>query len=216
MLVFNLVHLLTPALCAAALSQLRTQLDSFRVHASTSPLFLVGTRKDEALVLGGGSEAEVFAEIDEILRAGLTEVRLANVVVSGHVAGGDVCFFPVENSRNYSGDATIRHLVGAIEKAAVGLPALQQRVPAGWLAVYDELQAHLHSPPPPRQWLKLSEVIAIARRRGLPHMPHAMPLEREVELMLAYLHTIGAVCWFDVRAPPRAPTPHTRVAPPRL
>ena len=52
----------------------------------------------------------------------------------------ELCFYGVENSRGYRGDASIRHLVAAIEKAALSLPSINQKVPLEWLHVYDELR----------------------------------------------------------------------------
>ena len=55
MLVFSLPDVLNDERRESTISQLRTQLDSFAVHASSSPLILVGTRKDEACQAGGGA-----------------------------------------------------------------------------------------------------------------------------------------------------------------
>jgi hypothetical protein len=190
-LVFSMPKLQNPALRASALAQLRTQLDSFRVHASSSPLLLVGTRKDEAVKAGGGDEAHVLRELSKGLRSDLTNARLKNLVENG-----ELCFFPVENSRGYRGDETIRQLVAAINAAAMKLESMNQRVPLGWLAVYDELRKQ------ETQWLSLANLTAIAMQQGLPHMPESMSIEREVEVMLRFLHSIGAVCWFDVPEQP--------------
>ena len=101
--------------------------------------------------------------------------------------------------QGFTGDETIQELLAAVQTAALGLPSMQQRVPAGWLAVYDELSKQLSSADA-RQWLSLAEVTALARTCGLPHMPSSLSLELEVNLMLAFLHSIGAVCWFDLPA----------------
>ena len=52
-LVFSLPDLQNPDLFKSSIAQLRVQLDSFAVHASKSPLLLVGTRKDEVVAAGG-------------------------------------------------------------------------------------------------------------------------------------------------------------------
>ncbi|KOO30789.1 hypothetical protein Ctob_015928, partial [Chrysochromulina tobinii] len=191
MLVFSLPDLQNPVLRDNSIAQLRVQLDSFAVHASKSPLLLVGTRKDEAMAAGGGGDA-ALARLSEELRKALTDARLAKVRYHG-----DLCFFPIENSKGFAGDETIRELVGAIEGAAMELDSMKQRVPAGWLAVYDALALEM-SATPTRQHLSLAEVTAIASRFGLPHDPARVPLEREVQMMLSYFHSLGAVCWYDL------------------
>ena len=81
MLVFSLPDLQNATLCEKTLKQLRTQLDSFAVHASTSPLLLVGTRKDEAIQnTGGAPEVRTLRGLSDQLREALTEARLAQHV----------------------------------------------------------------------------------------------------------------------------------------
>ena len=191
MLVFSLPDLQNPNLFKNSIAQLRVQLDSFAVHASESPLLLVGTRKDEAVAAGGGGDA-ALARLSTDLCKALTSARLAKVRPNG-----DLCFFPIENSKGFAGDETIRKLVGAIEEVAMELKSMKERVPAGWLAVYDELAREV-SATPPRQLLSLADVTKIASRFGLPHDPARFPLEREVQLMLSYFHSLGAVCWYDL------------------
>ncbi|KOO26944.1 gtp-binding protein [Chrysochromulina tobinii] len=198
MLVFSLPDLQNPNLFKNSIAQLRVQLDSFAVHASESPLLLVGTRKDEAVAAGGGGHAALKGLSDELIEAldaRLREVRLKMPL------NGDLCFFPIENSKGFAGDETIRELVGAIEEAAMELDSMKERVPAGWLAVYDALALEM-SATPPRQQLSLAEVTAIASRFGLPHDPARLPLEQEVQQMLSHFHSLGAVCWYDL---PEAP-----------
>jgi GTPase SAR1 family protein len=190
-LVFSLPDLQNPDRFKNSIAQLRVQLDSFAVHASESPLLLVGTRKDEAVAAGGGGDA-ALARLSTDLRKALTSARLAKVRPNG-----DLCFFPIENSKGFAGDETIRKLVGAIEEVAMELKSMKERVPAGWLAVYDELAREV-SATPPRQLLSLADVTKIASRFGLPHDPARFPLEREVQLMLSYFHSLGAVCWYDL------------------
>jgi len=190
-LVFSLPDLQNPDRFKNSIAQLRVQLDSFAVHASESPLLLVGTRKDEAVAAGGGGDA-ALARLSTDLCKALTSARLAKVRPNG-----DLCFFPIENSKGFAGDETIRKLVGAIEEVAMELKSMKERVPAGWLAVYDELAREV-SATPPRQLLSLADVTKIASRFGLPHDPARFPLEREVQLMLSYFHSLGAVCWYDL------------------
>ena len=126
---------------------------------------------DAAVAAGAaaGCDAEAtLAGLSKTLKQSLKACpAMRNVVYNG----ADLCFFPIENSKGYAGDETIRQLVGAIEGAAMELDSIKkQRVPAGWLAVYDELGREL-SATPPRQQLGLAEVTAIASRCGLPHDP---------------------------------------------
>ena len=191
MLVFKLPDLQNAALASRCVSQLRVQLDSFSIHASASPLLLVGTCKYEA-VQGRGDPKATLLSLSDALRQQLSEARLARVVENG-----ELCFFPIENSVGFEGDATLRELVAAVESRAKALPSMQQRVPSGWLAVYDHLARELAKG---QQLLSLPKVTAIALQCGLPHRggATALTLEREVELMLSYLHALGAVCWFDL------------------
>ena len=197
MLVFNLIHLAKPDRRDRCITQLRLQLDSFAVHASTAPLLLVGTRRAEALTLGVTLES-----LSEVLESELKHSPAFKHVVRN----APLCFFPIENSEGFGGDETIRKLVVAIEGAAMKLDSMKQRVPAGWLAVYDQLSA-MHAAGGgkeggkeggARQWLTLSELMHVAKGCGLPHDPRRIPLEREVQLMLAYFHSLGAVCWYDL------------------
>jgi hypothetical protein len=64
-----------------AIVQLRTQLDSFAVHALASPLLLVGTRKAQAVATGGHT---ALARLSDSLRKSLsTSPAYANVVPNG-------------------------------------------------------------------------------------------------------------------------------------
>ena len=69
------------------------------------------------------------------------------------------CFFGVENSKGYAGDATVRELVKAIEAAAYKLPSMKQRVPLERLRVHAELRKLSTS----ERHLSLSRVRDIAR-----------------------------------------------------
>ena len=190
MLVFRLPHLQQDARRAKSIEQLRSQLNSLSVHSSSSPLLLVGTCKDEAVQQGG---ANTLTELSAVIGQSLKDCPAFRNVVRN----GDLLFFGVENSSGFAGDEAIRQLVLAIEKTAVELPSMKQRVPTGWLAVYDRLRKELQASPP-QQWLSLTQVTAIAKQCGLPHRGASMPLEREVSLMLGHLHSIGALSWFDL------------------
>ena len=76
-----------------------------------------------------------------------------------------LCFFGVENSQGYEGDATIRDLVKAIEGAALKLPSMKQKMPLKWLRISDELRKLSTS----QRHLRLEAVRQIAMSHGLPH-----------------------------------------------
>ena len=80
-------------------------------------------------------------------------------------AASGLCFFGVENSRGYAGDATIQELVKAIERAAHRLPSMKQMMPLKWLRVNDTLRKLAAS----RRHVRLETVRQIAIESGLPH-----------------------------------------------
>ena len=189
MLVFKLPYLQDDMQRADCLRQLRTQLDSFAVHASSSPLLLVGTHKDAALTPGSDAQ-RVLSELDALLRRELKACPAFAKVVRH----SDLCFFPIENTKGYAGDVALRQLVAAIQTSAEALPSMQQRVPVGWLAVYDRFAAQLAATPK-REWLSFQEVVTIASTCGMPHDAARVSLEQEAKLMLGYLHSLGAIAW---------------------
>jgi hypothetical protein len=133
MLVFSLPKLRDSF--ASAMAGLVYHLQSIASFAIGAPLILVGTRKDQVM------EAELRGLSDRML----AELhRRCPHAISGLVtqgpAGKGLCFFPVENSRGYQGDGSIRELVAAVEEAADRLPTTKQRVPLAWLQVYGKLQ----------------------------------------------------------------------------
>ena len=169
------------------INEIRLQLDAFATRGLSTPLMLVGTRKDE--VTGELSELSSFLEKE------LKGCPALNNLVRN--TEEDLAFFGVENSKGIDGDPTILHLIAAIENTARNLPSMKLRVPPGWIAVMDELYK-LMSAEQPRLHLSRTELIEIARRCGLPHKQAKMPLEREVDVMLGFLHSLGAVLWFDL------------------
>ena len=79
----------------------------------------------------------------------------------GGGGGAPLCFFAIENSKGYRGDATIRELVAAIERAAHTLPSMKLKVPLEWLLVLDELRRLAAQ----RRCVLYDEVKAIAQVR---------------------------------------------------
>ena len=162
---------------------------------------LVGTRKAEAIKAPHGDGA--LGRLSSELRSQLRDSPAFNNVVYN----GSLCFFPIENSKGFEGDATIRDLVAKIEETALALPSMKQLVPASWLAVYDQLDKQRSSG---RQWLPLDEMKGLAKQCGLPQAPD-LSLERETELMLTYFQSLGCVCWYDLHLPrPPHPFPSPR------
>ena len=74
------------------------------------------------------------------------------------------------------------------------LPSMKQRLPHGWIGVHDHLRSLLSV----TKHISRTELLSVAKRHGLPHQPKLIPFEREVDLMLAHLHALGAIMWFDV------------------
>lgn len=114
-----------------------SQLHSIQLFAAGAPVILAGTHRDG--VRGGKSALETLSN-DLLARL----EQLAAPAIKGLLkptGSPNHCFFAIENSKGIEGDATIRQLVGAIERAARALPSLQQNVPLPWLLVHDELRA---------------------------------------------------------------------------
>ena len=169
------------------INEIRMQLDAFATRGRSTPLLLIGTRKGE--VTGELSELSSFLEKE--LKGCPALVHLVRNTEE------DLAFFGVENSEGIDGDPTILRLIAAIEAAARGLPSMKLRVPPGWIAVSDEL-FKLTSAEHPRPNMSRAELVEIAGRCGLPHKPATMSLEREVDIMLGFLHSLGTVLWFDL------------------
>ena len=187
MLVFSLASLQEPLSQRDTIAHLEARLNSIAVHASSAPVLLVGTRKDEVK----GGQVEALAALSELLHKAL----IGNCpAYKWLVPDEDSCFFAVENSRGFDGDETIQKLAAAIDKATDSLPTMQKLVPAGWLRVYDELRRRL-TVDTPEQWLPLATVMSIASQCGLPH--RGLQLEQEVRALLLLFHSLCAVLWFD-------------------
>lgn len=170
----------------ATLETTSAQLKSIQVFAAGAPIILAGTRRDEVK----GGEAELTKLSDELIRALEQQCAPAIAGLERDPTSGR-CFFAIENSKGYRGDATIRELVKAIESAAHKLPSMEQRVPLEWLRVHDELrkigkvQRRVH----------LEAVRAVASKHGLPH--GGFTLEEELPAMLSFFHSLNAVLWYD-------------------
>ena len=152
------------------------QLQSIQVLATGAPVILVGTRKDE---VRGGTAA--LADLSERLldavqkRCGPAVEGLERDTESG------LCFFAIENSKGFKGDATIRQLVQAIERTARKQPSMKLTLPAAWLRVLDALKKRKE------RCVLLEEVRSVAQRHGLPSAD--VPLEEELAVMLTFFHS---------------------------
>jgi len=163
-----------------------SQLKAIQIGATHgAPILLVGTRKGDV----AGGDAELRGLSDKML--GWLEKVCAPALgglhrnqQSGH------CFYAIENSRGYKGDATIRALVGAIEAVALKLPSMKQKVPLNWLRVHDALRALAAS----QRCVSLQRVRTLARQHGLPHA--GLDLEIELKGMLEHFHALGALLWY--------------------
>ena len=96
------------------------QLKSIQLHAAGAPTLLTGTRKDQ--IEGGDKEIKRLSDqlLKELKKRCAPAIDGLEFCTGG---GSELCFFPVENKRGYGGDATIRQLVVAIDKASHALPS---------------------------------------------------------------------------------------------
>ena len=154
-------------------------LQSIQVYATGAPVILVGTRKDE---VSGGVAA--LADLSEKLLDALQ--RRCGPAVAGLERDPDsgLCFFAIENSKGFKGDATIRQLVQAIERTARKQPSMKLTLPAAWLRVLDALKKRKE------RCVLLEEVRSVAQRHGLPSAD--VPLEEELAVMLTFFHSRNA------------------------
>mgnify|MGYP002042745096 FL=1 len=195
--VCNLVALLNPDSQQKTVRDIADRLNAVTVHADGAPVLIVGTRKGQVEKQGG---AGALRQIDKLLRSHLSKKCPAFRSV---VYDGELCFFGVENERGFK-DETIQRLATAIDRATAGLPIMQRRVPAAWVRAFDELRHRLDGQEADgrggeqqqkQQLISLAEVSSIAAQCGLPTV--VSTLEREVRMLLQFLHSIGAVLWFD-------------------
>ena len=186
--VFNLAQAQNPLQQKGVLSDLAERLNSITLHADKAPVLLVGTHKG---AVQGGDDG--LFEIHRRLHEHLDPHCPAYKDVFRDDA---LCFFAVENSKGFTGDETIQRLAKAIDLATDSLPVMQRRVPTAWVRVYDELRDRLTSRK--QQLLPLAEATSIAAQCGMGHgHGHGLTLEQEVRALLQFLHSIGAVLWFD-------------------
>ena len=185
------------------------QIKSIQLFAAGAPLILAGTRKGE--VKGG---AETMRALSGKLLAELRKrcaPAIGGLIMNaadeaatmrggggggggGSGEGGGLCFFAIENSQGYHGDATIKALVAAVETAAHKLPSMKRRVPLPWLGVYDEIRRVGAT----RRKISFSELSSLAQKYGLPHP--GFTLEQELGALLSFFHSLNAVLWYDVDA----------------
>ena len=182
MVVFSLAKLQEDF--AATLETTSAQLKSIQVFAAGAPIILAGTRRDEVK----GGEAELTKLSDKLLDGLQQQCAPAIAGLERDPATGR-CFFGIENSKGYQGDATIRNLVKAVEAAAYKLPSMRQRVPLEWLRVHDELRKVGQV----QRRVRLDAVRAIATKHGLPHT--GFTLDEELSGMLTFFHSLNSILW---------------------
>ena len=119
----------------SCVEEVGAQLRSIHMFADAAPIILAGTRKDEVKGSLSTLSERFLAELKR--RCG---PAIDGLVPNKSDGGASLSFFAIENSRGYSGDASIRELVKAIEGAALALPTMQQRMPVAWLRVIAELR----------------------------------------------------------------------------
>jgi len=162
-------------------------VESVHAFASGAPLVLAGTRRDDlsekALVeLGGRMKKELR------VRCG---AAMSDFVTN---PSDDSCFFAIENTRGFQGNASIRHLVHAIVCSATKLPSVKERVPLLWLRVYEELLSAPDAGGRAR-CMELERVQRIALECGMPHA--GLTMEQELPAMLIFFQSHGALLWWD-------------------
>lgn len=160
------------------------QIEAIHAFAAGAPLVLAGTRRDDV-------SEEALRELSERVRKELQ--RRCGAAISDLVdnPSGDSCFFAVENTCGFQGDASIRHLVHAIGSSAKKLPSVKQRIPLLWLRVYEELLALGGS----TRCVELQRVQQLALQCGMPHA--GLTLDQELPAMLNFFHSLSAVLWWD-------------------
>ena len=187
MVVFSLAKLQEDF--ATTLETTSAQLKSIQVFAAGAPIILAGTRRDEVK----GGEAELTKLSDKLLDGLQRQCAPAIAGLERDPATGR-CFFGIENSKGYQGDATIRNLVKAVEVAAFKLPSMQQKVPLEWLRVHDELRKVGQV----QRRVRLDAVRAIATKHGLPHT--GFTLDEELSAMLTFFHSLNSILWCALTA----------------
>lgn len=175
------------------------QLKSIHLFASKAPVLLVGTCKDDLYTRHGSMGAErVLRQMSKRLVGRLRQ--RCGPMVENLCWNDELAFFPVENSKDFGGDSTFSALVGAIDKAARALPSMAKKVPLPWLKVLDEMRAAAQS----RRCMPFKEVERIGADHGMPlAWKEGTSLSAEIEAMLGYFHSLGAVLQFVA-----FPTPH--------
>ena len=114
--------------------KITSQLKSIHLNGSNAPVILVGTRKDEI----EDGHSSLFT-LSEALSAQLS--RRCAPMIAGLMKNSndnapereELCFYAIENSRGFKGDASIRALVDAIDNASKKLPSMAQLIPLPWL-----------------------------------------------------------------------------------
>ena len=171
-------------------------LQSIQVYATGAPVILVGTRKDQ--VTGG---VAALADLSEKLLDALQ--RRCGPAVEGLLRDPDsgLCFFAIENTKGFKGDATIRQLVQAIERTARKQASMKLTLPAAWLRVLDASRSG-------RSAASCRGGALVAQQHGLPSADvpsrrargdaHLLPLAQRYALV-RHAHVAPALVILDVK-----------------
>jgi len=185
MVVFSLVLLRDSF--ESCVDQVIEQIHSIHILAGGSPLVLAGTRKD---VVSQPALKSLSERIMTELRQRCTPA-IVKLVMNTSSENGELCFFGIENSKGYKGDASIRELVRAISVAADQLPSMKLRTPLPWLEVFEKLRLLSGK----ERHVKMETVQQLAKECGMPHP--GITLEQELPAMLTFLHSLNVVLWWD-------------------
>ena len=183
----------------ATLVSVVAQLNAVQLSASEgAPIILVGTRKGAV-----NDDESTLRTLSEQLESELQTHCISAMAGLVRDNARRLCFFAVENSRNFEGDETIRDLVGAIEAAAHSLPSISKKVPFSWFRVLDEMRklserqerpiVAVRSQPTDPEGIE--SVYSIAEACGICGNAHST-FEDIVVAMLTLFRDLGALLWY--------------------
>jgi GTPase SAR1 family protein len=187
-LVFNMEWLLTDGPDKErALRFMRGWLSSIAVHTfnkttqMTAPVVIVGTRLDKV------TSPAAHEQISTILHEHFSD-NLAWRSVIGNEDGKDSngkafqWFFPVDNKLGKSG-ASMKRLMSVMSDAIETAEYTHKEVPLTWFKTIDQMADTK------KDFLALRDVISTARVCNVA--------EKEVPLLLSFLHDMGHLMWLD-------------------
>jgi GTPase SAR1 family protein len=169
MVVFDMKKLSNEQTKASALEFVEFWLNSVKLHSPDAPIIIVGTRGDEI------SSPEQHDAINRVLR---DKIKMASFKVMPNDDGGrGLYFFPVDNCK--TSPTRLAHLRSVVQKAALELPSIHQKVPLAWLKILDDLVMSK------KQYESLDNVVELAAEYGVS--------ANQTKEMLRVLHELGVL-----------------------